>query len=268
MTEGLPTREVVVLSYFNDPNFGDRLGYHLVNAVLPPDARVTHCSVKPWTVPDRPIDLLVIGIGNSLNAATVLRPELFELVDRARHSVGIFGTQYRHQFARYMPADRFPRLLDRLTCWFARHRRDLDEFGRGRPGEMHLGDWLVTAFPMARWSDDRTLRIPPEVKRQELPLDRVIQRIQRHRRVYSARLHPLLCALTSAEEVAYTEQREDPESAKSGKFAAMFEDIFGCDPPPNRFFEVDRGAVVAYKRKVAANVEAMRATLAELLDEG
>ena len=63
---------------------------------------------------------------------------------------------------------------------------------------------------------------------QELPLDRVIQQIQKHKLVISERLHPLLCALTSAERVAYQEQRESGSgTAVSGKFRTMLIDVFG-----------------------------------------
>jgi hypothetical protein len=259
---------VVVLSYFNDPNFGDRLGYHLINSILPPNALVRHASILPWSAPDGPIDLLVVGIGNSLNAATVRRDELYRLMDRAKHVVGIFGTQYRYQYTHpgIMPTtDRFAGLLDRLTMWFARYERDIREFGAARKNLMHLGDWLITAFPLAQWTDPRTLVVPPEIKTREFRLDRFIQQLQAHRRVSSARLHPLLCALTSAEEVSYREQTEDPKGTTSGKFAAMLEDVFGVVYPENEFWSVDREKVIAYKEKVARNVETLRATLDRLL---
>ena len=80
----------------------------------------------------------------------------------------------------------------------------------------------------------------------ELPLDRTIQAIQLHKNVYSARLHPLLCALTSAELVAYAEQpsKQMPDIV-SGKFRSMLIDIFGRSYPEKKFFIVDRDAVSA-----------------------
>ncbi len=258
--------KVLVLSYYNDPNFGDRLGYHLINAVLPPSALVIHATVLPWSVPDENFDLLVLGIGNSLNAATVRRDELFSLVDRIPNSVGIFGTQYPTQYGRIGQLDRLKRLLGTLSVWFARYQQDIRVFGEGRDNIIHLGDWLISAFPMTRWRKSQTLIVPPEIKTRQHSLDRTIQRIQAYRRVDSARLHPLLCALTSAEEVAYREQYEDPFGSASGKFEAMLLDVFGASHPPGEFFKVNRQAVAAYKVKVADNIEVLRQTFRRLLD--
>ncbi|MFX6281322.1 hypothetical protein ABTF86_19880, partial [Acinetobacter baumannii] len=85
--------------------------------------------------------------------------------------------------------------------------------------------------------------------------DRTIQYIQRHRQVFSARLHPLLCALTSAHEVAYSEQPAGGgTSIVSGKFRSMLIDIFGRTFPEETFFAVDRDAVARYKTRVHGNV--------------
>jgi hypothetical protein len=259
-------RRILVLSYYNAPNFGDRLGYHIVNAILPPGAEIHHCSVKPWSAPDLPFDMLVLGIGNSLNASTVRRDELFRLVERIPIRVGLFGTQYRTQYDWLAPKAKFDQLLDELTVWFARYRKDIAEFGAGRGNVRHLGDMLISAFPMARWSNPKTLTVHPDVKSRSYPLDRFIQEVQGYRRVKSFRLHPLLCALTSAEEVAYEEQTaEEPGREISGKFAAMLEDVFGAAFPADEFVPVDRAKVVAYKEEVRRNLDNVRQMIAELL---
>jgi hypothetical protein len=258
-------KRVLTLSYYNDANFGDRLGYHLVNALVPASAIVVHATVKPWTVPDGDFDLLILGTGHSLNAATVQRPELHALMTRIPHTVGIFGTQYRYQYRELIDPTAFDRLLERLTMWWARNEEDVLTFGAGRQNVRHLGDWLITAFPNALPTIDRTLDVPPEIKSQDAPLDRVIQRIQSYRRVNSARIHPLLCALTSADQVAYREQHEDPNQKISGKFRSMLIDIFGRSYPEGELFDVDHAAVRAYKQKVERNVEAMRQQIAALL---
>jgi hypothetical protein len=256
---------VLVLSYYNDPNFGDRLGYHLINALLPPDAVVTHASVKPWTVPEGPFDLLILGIGNSLNAATVARPELHRLVEAIPHTLGIFGTQYRYQYTKLIDPKLFDSLLGKMTTWWARYEEDVNAFGRGRDNVRHLGDFLISAFPNATPTIDKTLVIPPDIKTRDLSLDRVIQQIQSYRRVSTARIHPMLCALTSAEEVSYQEQQEDPNQASSGKFRSQLYDIFGRTFEENKFFTVDRDAVIRYKCKVEANIAEMRAEIFRLL---
>jgi hypothetical protein len=97
------------------------------------------------------------------------------------------------------------------------------------------------------------------------PLDRLIERIQAHRHVKSGRLHPLLCALTSAEAVAYSEQYEDDGVTPSGKFRSLLMDIFGMHKPEGQFWPVDRVAVGAYKAKVRRGLEELRQELARML---
>ena len=135
-------------------------------------------------------------------------------------------------------------------------------YGRGRKNVAHLGDWLIDQFPMSAPTDDGELHIGDEIW-QELPLDRTIQHIQRYKKVYSSRLHPLLCALTSAETVAYAEQPAGGDSTiVSGKFRSMLIDIFGRSYPEKQFFTVDRDAVRRYKARVHRNV----ARVAERID--
>jgi Flp pilus assembly protein TadD len=250
---------VAVLSFNNVGNFGDRLGYHLINELLPAHATVSHVHFRPWDVPDEAFDLLVLGVGNSL-FGPLLSAELDALLARVPAAVGVFGTQYRDE----LDARRLAGVLDRLTTWYARSEEDLLLHARGRDNARHLGDWLVSAFPMARAHDDRVLNVGAEIW-QDLPLDRTIQRIQAHRRVHSTRLHPLLCALTSAERVAYAEQRETPTGHPSGKFRSMLIDVFGRTYPENAFFEVDRDAVMRYRRHVQSAMAGMRAELSSLL---
>jgi hypothetical protein len=84
--------------------------------------------------------------------------------------------------------------------------------------------------------------------------------------VFSTRLHPLLCALTSAAEVAYSEQREgDQAGSMSGKFRSMLIDIFGRTYPEQHFFAVDRDAVARYKAHVRGNVSKIGAQLEAML---
>lgn len=257
--EQLRPRRVLVLSYNNVGNFGDRLGYHLIHQVLPAHAVVTHANFHPWRIPEDVYDLLVLGVGNSL-FAPLLTEQLLRLLDRVPSSIGIFGTQYREDFH----PSQLTSVLTRLDHWFARYEEDALLYGKGHNHVSHLGDWLIDAFPMARWQQDKTLDIGQEVW-NDLPLDRVIQKIQMFRKVNSTRLHPLLCALTSAESVAYVEQRETSSDTCSGKFRSMLIDVFGKDLPEKQFWDVDRDAVLAYKRKVADGIAQLRALLHQLL---
>jgi hypothetical protein len=259
-TDAAAVKRVHVVSYNNVGNFGDRLGFHLLNEALPPNAQVSWGTLRPFAPVPESLDLLVIGIGNSLFDGVIDEP-LIEAAARARASIGIFGTQYREA----LPAARLDALIDRLTHWYARYEEDLLLYGRSRPNASHLGDWLINAFPLASGVDDRVLHIGQEIWR-DLPLDRTIQRIQRHRKVFSERLHPLLCALTSADEVGYKEQRESADRAMpSGKFRSMLIDIFGQTYPEGRLWRVDRGKVAAYKTRVRRNTQELGRQIAALL---
>ena len=261
------TKKVLVLSYFNTPNFGDRLGYHVVNGLLPANAVVTHAALNPWALTDEQFDLIILGIGNSLNAPAIRRPELHRLIDRTPHTLGIFGTQYRYQYDTLMDPSLFGILLDKLTTWWARYEDDVEAFGGNRSNVRHLGDWLISAFPLATPTKNKNLFIPADVMSKDISLDRMIQQIQAYRSVKTARIHPMLCALTSAERVCYMEQREGPDrQTESGKFGAQLRDIFGLPFVENEFFEVDREAVLRYKVKVAANMAALRVQISSLLN--
>jgi Flp pilus assembly protein TadD len=252
------SRKVAVLSYNNIGNFGDRLGYHLVNGLLPPETVVRYGHFKPWDLPDGDFDLAIVGVGNSL-FQPILSDELLAFLDRVPQSIGIFGTQYRQS----IDSQRLGRVLDRLSVWYARHEEDVLLYGGGRNRVVHLGDWLINAFPMSQWTKDEVLNIGPEIL-QDLPLDRTIQTIQEHRSVFSTRVHPLLCALSSAEQVAYSEQRNSSGNL-SGKFGSMLMDIFGRKFPEQKFFRFDRDCVASYRSRVQAAMAGMPDTLASLL---
>ena len=240
---------VAVVSCNDDNNFGDRLGYHMINSLLPGEAEVHHLTFRTLHEARDKYDLVVLGIGNSL-FQPLLGDDVLDIVARAKASIGIFGTQYRE----LIPRPAIDRLVERLDTWFARTEDDVLMYGRGRKNVVHLGDWLIDQFPMSKPCEDDPLQIGDEI-RPDHALDRAIQMIQRHRQVYSARLHPLLCALTSAELVAYAEQPSAQMPAiASGKFRSMLIDIFGRSYPEKQFFMVDRDAVTRYKARVHRNV--------------
>ncbi len=254
------TRRVHVLAYNNVGNFGDRLGFHVLNEVLPPNVEVSWGTLRPLAPVPVDVDLLVIGIGNSLFGDLIDEP-LVAAAGRARAAIGIFGTQYREA----LPAAPLGALIDRLAHWYARSEEDLLLYGRSRANASHLGDWLINAFPLARGEDERLLQIGQEIWK-DLPLDRTIQQIQRHRRVVSERVHPLLCALTSAAEVGYREQRESGDPAiASGKFRSLLVDVFGQTYPEGTLWRVERDRVAAYKARVRRNTEGVRGRIAGLV---
>ena len=251
---------VAVISHNDVGNFGDRLGYHMINSMLPGHATVQHLTFETLDRAQASYDLVVLGIGNSI-FQPLLRDDVFEVISRAKAKVGIFGTQYRE----LIPRPTMDRLIDRLDMWFARYEDDVLMYGRGRTNVQHLGDWLIDQFPLSTPTEEGQLDIGNEIL-QELPLDRTIQHIQRYKNVFSTRLHPLLCALASAEAVAYSEQPINSDSSiVSGKFRSMLIDIFGRTYPENAFFAVDRNAVARYKSRVHGNVAKVGAQLEAML---
>jgi hypothetical protein len=256
----VPPRRVAVLSYANAGNFGDRLGMHVLSSIMPAHASVEFLNFRPWQAPQEDPDILVLGIGNSM-FGPLLDDALFKLIERSGKTIGIFGTQYRDEY----PAARMKQLISSLDVWFARHEVDLDLYAVPETRCEHLGDWLISACMMTTpVKDEVVLKVGDEVKKN-LPLDRIITQIQQYRRVFSTRMHPLLCALTSAEQVAYVEQRESGSGLVSGKFESMLLDIFGRTYPENRLWTVDRTAVIRYRDQVRRKLARVESTLQTLL---
>jgi hypothetical protein len=255
----LRPKKVHVLSFFNVGNFGDRLGFHLLADMLPGHAEVSWGTLRPLQPPPADCDLLVLGIGNSL-FGDLLSDELLELSSRIP-TIGIFGTQYRHAW----PATRLQALLNNLDHWYARYEEDLLLYGRGRNNVSHLGDWLIRAFPL-RQAERQEKLVIDQTLCAEPAMDRLIQHIQSYQQVHSTRLHPLLCALTSAQSVSYCEQHESSQThAASGKFRSMLMDVFGRHYPENTPFAIDRDAVLAYRHRVQQSCAGLQQHLQDLL---
>ncbi|MDO8875376.1 MAG: methyltransferase domain-containing protein [Pseudolabrys sp.] len=241
--------DVAVVSDSDGGTFGDRLGLHMINAMLPGAANVHHLTFKTLAHARDQYDLVVLGVGNCL-FQPLLGDDILNILSRAKSAIGIFGTQYRE----LIPRPAIDRVIDRLDTWYAPYQDDVLMYGRGRSNAVHLGDWLIDQFPLTEATLDEPLQIGVEIG-DDIPLDRTIQAIQRHKQVYSARLHPLLCALTSAHLAAYAEEPSGRmPGIVSGKFRSMLIDIFGRTYPEREFFMVDRDAVMRYKARVHGNV--------------
>jgi hypothetical protein len=248
--EGRP--EITVLSTHRWPNFGDRLGFHLLPQLVPPQIPVVYVSTmspdqSPPTMRSR---LLILHLGTSV-FSPLLNQELISFVQGFPYSIGIFGTQYREQL--HGKSQLFHELLNHLTIWCARYKEDLDQFDRPANG-VHFGDWLIDLFPLTYPVQKSGVTVPAELRHTDVALDRIIQHIQQYSHVHSARLHPLLCALTSAASFSYEEQREYDGSHSSGKFRSLFLDVFHVDYPENQIIPIDRQAVAAYKLFVRNNI--------------
>ena len=248
----MPCSVAVVSDAGADP-FGGRLGRIMIDALLPGEAEVHHLSFDALGEARAHYDLLVLGTGDSL-FQPLIGDDVLDLIARANASIGIFGTQYRE----LIPRPAIERVIDRLDHWFGRYEDDVLLYGRGRQNVEHLGDWLIDLFPLVQASEDEPLTVDAE------PLEAAA--IQRHRRVFSSRLHPLLCALTAAETAAYAEAPSAQAGGiVSGTFRSMLIDIFGRSYPERQFFLVERDAVARYKARVHHNVAAVRRRIAATL---
>lgn len=252
--------DIAVVSESDTGTFGDRLGLHMINAMLPGEANVHHLTFKTLAQAREQYDLVVLGVGNAM-FQPLIGDGVLDILARTKSAIGIFGTQYRE----LIPRPALDRVIDRLDTWFAPYEDDVLLYGRGRSNVVHLGDWLIDQFPLAEATLDEPLQIGAEIP-ADLALDRTIQAIQRHKQVHSARLRPFLCALTSAHYAAYSEEASGQmPGVVSGKFRSMLIDIFGRTYPEREFFMVDRDAVMRYKARVHRNVGKVAETIQTML---
>ncbi len=253
------SRNVAVISGDETNDLAARLGRQLINAILPGECRVHHLTSEMLDQAQRNYDLVILGTGSSL-FPPLLGDDVLDIVSRAKSAIGIFGTQGRELISR--PS--FDRVLDRLDTWFARYEDDVLMYGRGRNNVVHIGDWLIDQFPLARATNDEPLVVDSDLG-QELALDRAISTIQRHRQVYSTVPTALLCALTSAELAAYAEIPAQQPDLATGQFRSMLIDVFGRTYPEQKFFLIDRDPITRYKARVHRNVAKVGARIGSIL---
>jgi hypothetical protein len=250
---------VAVISGDGTNDLAARLGRQLITALLPGECRVHYFSPATLDQAQQNYDLVILGAGSGL-FPPLLGDATLDVVSRAKAAVGMFSTQGRELIAR--PG--FDRLLDRLDTWFARYEDDVLAFGRGRNNVIHTGDWLIDQFPLGRATNDEPLVINGDLG-PEFALDRAISTIQQHRQVYSTVPVALLCALTSADLAAYAEMPAQQPDLSAGQFRSMLIDVFGRTWPQQKFFLVDRDAVIRYKARVHQNVAKIGARIAAIL---
>lgn len=252
-------RRVAVIAGSDAQGFGNRLGRALLQSLLPGEAEIDYLNLATLGHARAEYDLVVLGTGGSLTRPLV-DDRVLDVIGRAKAAIGIFGTRHRA----LLPPAALERLIERLDTWYARYQDDVLIYGRGRGNVVHLGDWTIDCFPLAAGRVDEPLRITGSSP-SDGALDHRIAHIQRHRRVYSEQLHPLLCALTAAETAAYSDQPAATPGAAPGEFRSMLIDIFGRSYPEKDYFLVDRDAVARYKARVHNNVAALRRRIETLL---
>jgi hypothetical protein len=206
-------------------------GLQMIAGVLPPEADIHHLTGDTLHDARARYDLVVVGTGAGLSPA-MLTDALIDVVKRGASAVGIFGAQYRELIAR--PA--LDRLLDNLDIWFARNEDDLLLYGRGRPNAVHFGEWAIDAAPLSQGRDTITT-------------------------IDATDLASLATALVSADIVRY----RSGEQLDAAEARSLLVDVFGRGYPPGDGFLVERDAVLRYKVRVRANIEALRDRIAAIL---
>jgi hypothetical protein len=235
--------------------FGERLGRQMIASLLPGEADVHYVDLGDLNAARETYDLVILGAGQGL-FHPLFDEHVLDVLKRGRTAIGIFGTQQRE----LLPRVAVDHLLDNLDIWFARTRDDVMLYGRGRENVTYLGDWMIEQFPLGHGRDGELLTLNEDAL-CDLPLDRSIAAIQRHNTVFARALAPFLCALNSADTVAYA----DDLSVPSGEFRSLLVDIFGRAFPDNDFFQVDRDAVLRYRARVHRNIGLMRVRIDALL---
>jgi hypothetical protein len=206
-------------------------GLQMIAGVLPPEADIHHLTFDTLNEARPRYDLVVVGTGAGLSPA-MLTDALIDAVKCGASAIGIFGTQYRELITR--PA--LDRLLDNLDIWFARNEDDLLLYGRGRPNVVHLGEWTVDAAPLSQGRDTITT-------------------------VEATDLASLAAALANADIVRY----RSGEQLDAAEARSLLVDVFGRGYPPGDGFLVERDAVLRYKVRVRANIEALKDRIAAIL---
>ncbi|HLF22752.1 MAG TPA: methyltransferase domain-containing protein, partial [Burkholderiales bacterium] len=111
---------VAVVSESDAGTFGDRLGLHMINAMLPGEANVHHLTFKTLDAAREQYDLVVLGVGNSM-FQPLIGDDILNILSRAKSAIGIFGTQYRE----LIPRPAIDRVIDRLDTWYAPYEDDV-----------------------------------------------------------------------------------------------------------------------------------------------
>jgi hypothetical protein len=248
--DAMPAQTARIAVLAEGDGFGDRLGLQLLSSLMPGEADVDHLTSETLSRARDEYDVAIIGAGNSLTPA-MLTDATLDLIERSKLAVGIFGTQHRASF----PYAKVERLIGKLDTWYARHNDDLLLYGPGNG--VHLGDWLIDQFPLGSASEYEPLTIGAAELRA-LGLE-AIATIRRHRSVTASDRAALICALTSADTVAW---REDGRPGSAAEFRSLLLDVFGRSYPAGEFFLIDRDPVQRYRAKVHANVAMLRARIA------
>ena len=270
LDDNIKGKKILVVSKFFTRNFGDRVGFHnvaLLTSLVDDVAYVDFDDLERLEKDPSKYDLLIVGTGNSLYKKTNTS-EFIEYLSKAKKSIGIFGLQYFDDLQENIST--LKTIVESFDKVFIRYSQDIDFLQDNNINTehiSHLGDWLILLFPITSWSKDETKYIDHKEPFVRNALDLYIQDIQTYRNVESKRLHTLLCALCSAENVSYGEQNDLKNHMISGKFQGLLTDIFNKKIEANHFFKVDKQSVINYKQYVGKNFQVMINSVNQILNE-
>lgn len=209
---------------------------------------------------DLPLDLVIVGCGGLLPLLDP-PPALVRLVERTPRSVGLFGVNSL-QDGPCASAGRLRALVTRLTAWFVRTAEDLLLHGRGLENVAWAGDWRLAGVPdtdPGALEEGRVELFPGAFASPEA----FLARVQSFQRVTSSGGDVLLCALSSAVEVAW--HSETPGARPPWDVRALMLDALGRPLPAGVLVPVDRQAVGAYRAQCGAAFDQVRQVLQALL---
>ena len=250
-----PERRVLLLTFDDGTPLGERLGWALVQEILPPGVVLVRVRLIDAAGLDfGKYDLVLVGCGGYL-PCTLVTPELVNLVSGVR-SVGLFGIR------REMPFDAAPlsALLDRLTVWLVPTREEQVLYASARANAIWTGDMRICLLPGVETQHEREVRVSGADLAAASLADATVT-IASHHAVSSDHPDVLLMAMRGARSLAWSTKEAD----WSAELRGLFLDVFGRSWPAEVWFEVDPEAVTAYRVLTDALLEKARAVIRVLL---
>lgn len=270
--------KVLIYSWFNTDNFGDRLGYYAIQKLFPVDYELYFRKINPFDYENpKDYDLLCIGTGNSIFDQILLQPlnqDKFSFVDhikKFKKIIGVFGFQYL-PFENHRLFSDFLDIFDHIFFRFTGDQNYAQKYSKREQfflSSTHvIGDIVSTMFPLTN-SGNTEEGAPDYIKVNKQAylcnkVDRLIQYIQLANKIETNRLHVLLCAMCSTPIIKWFQQSEIGDKS-SGKIEAMFEDVLGYVPVKHLYFVPDRIKIKEYKQKVENQINQAKIIIKKMI---
>jgi hypothetical protein len=167
----------------------------------------------------------------------------------------VFGVAHRER----INPEAMNRLLKVVPFWYPRTMQELASYRHGT--RTPLGFWHTVFTPIRRWKEPRDYALS-SADAEGFPADCVVSNIVAGRRFRTNDYGQLAVALGTADEVRY-EQVLDAHGNPAGEMEDLMRDVFGRTMGPGQWHKVKRPQVVAYRKRVAARVQHLRAEIWE-----